>query len=236
MSGEPLFILGVFAAGLVSFFSPCFVPLLPAYVAYLSGSGTENSKIIQFGRFRLRLVLLLKTLSFVIGLSTVFLFLGFGFGALGQFVVDSRFIAVCGLLVLLFGFIQTGMVKIPLLEKERKLSFQRIDKGGYSGAFLLGLSFSFGWTPCIGPVLASILSVAAGAGSALEGSSLLLVYTLGLTIPFILIAIFSDFLLQRIRGWSKHLQKVRVISGCMLMVMGVLLMTDQLNSITVWIQ
>jgi cytochrome c-type biogenesis protein len=238
MAGESLFILGVFAAGLLSFFAPCILPLLPVYVAYLSGSGADivDTKAIYIGSIRLQPVLILRTLLFVLGLSTVFIFLGFGSGAIGTLVTSTWFITVCGVFVFLFGLYQTGWIKLSFLEKERKVSLKRVDRGGYTGAFLLGLTFSFGWTPCIGPVLAAILSIAAGEGSPAYGGFLMLIYTLGLAIPFLLMSVFSDLLLQRMKQLNKYLGVIKVISGCILMVMGVVLMTDQLNTIVVWFQ
>ena len=233
MAVDQLFIGGVFAAGLLSFFAPCIFPLLPVYIAYLSGSGASgvHTTAFRIGPIRLRPVLMLRTFLFVLGLSTVFILLGFGSGVIGTLVTGSRFIAVCGAIVLLFGIYQTGLIKLPFLERERKVSLQRVNKGGYAGAFLLGLTFSFGWTPCIGPVLAAILSIAAGAGSPAYGGFLMLIYTLGLSIPFLLISVFSDILLQRMKRLSKYTGAIKVISGVILIVMGILLMTDKLNTI-----
>lgn len=238
MTGDELFTIGVFVAGLLSFFSPCIFPLLPVYVAYLSGSSTNdlNEKGFYIGSFRLRPLLMLRTLLFVLGLSTVFISLGFGSGALGTFVIDSRFIAVSGAFVILFGIYQTGLIKLRFLEKERKMSFRRIDKGGYFGAFLLGLTFSFGWTPCIGPILAAVLSISAGEGSPAYGGFLMFIYTTGMAIPFLLISVFSDLLLQQMKRISKYLGVVKIVSGCILIVMGILLMTDKLNTIIIWFQ
>jgi cytochrome c-type biogenesis protein len=239
--GDHLFLFGVFSAGLLSFFSPCILPLLPVYVAYLSGTGANgvngaNTGTSDSGSIRFRRVLILRTLLFVLGLSTVFIFLGFGSGTIGTVLTSSRFIAVCGAIVVLFGIYQTGWIKLSLLERERKVSSNRIDKGGYIGAFLLGLTFSFGWTPCIGPVLAAILSIAAGEGSPAYGGFLMLIYSLGLAIPFLLMSVFSDFILARIRRLYKFMGIIKVISGCILIFMGILLMTDRLNTIVVWFQ
>lgn len=241
MVGDHLFLFGVFSAGLLSFFSPCILPLLPVYVAYLSGTGANgvngaNTGTSDSGSIRFRRVLILRTLLFVLGLSTVFIFLGFGSGTIGTVLTSSRFIAVCGAIVVLFGIYQTGWIKLSLLERERKVSSNRIDKGGYIGAFLLGLTFSFGWTPCIGPVLAAILSIAAGEGSPAYGGFLMLIYSLGLAIPFLLMSVFSDFILARIRRLYKFMGIIKVISGCILIFMGILLMTDRLNTIVVWFQ
>ncbi|MFB9275819.1 cytochrome c biogenesis CcdA family protein [Cohnella cellulosilytica] len=238
MAGDPLFLFGVFSAGLLSFFAPCILPLLPVYAAYLSGTGAKdaNREGVNTGSIRLRPVLIVRTLLFVLGLSTVFIFLGFGSGTLGTLFTSSRFIAVCGAVVVLFGIYQTGWIKLAFLERERKVSAERIDKGGYIGAFLLGLTFSFGWTPCIGPVLAGILSIAAGEGSPVYGGFMMFVYTLGLAIPFLLMSVFSDFILARIRRLYKFMGLIRAVSGCILILMGIALMTDRLNTIVMWFQ
>lgn len=239
MAGDLVFLLGVFGAGVLSFFAPCILPLLPVYVSYLSGSMAGGTVVQGTGAasaFRFRSVFLLKTLLFVLGLSVVFIILGFGSGILGNLISSPRFIAVCGAIVVLFGIYQTGLIRLSWLEREKKLSSQRVTKGGYIGAFLLGLTFSFGWTPCIGPVLAGILSIAAGEGSPAYGGFLMLLYTLGLAIPFVILAVFSEVLLQRIRRLYRYMRSIKIASGCILIAMGLLLMTDQLNTIVTWIQ
>ena len=239
MAGDLVFLLGVFGAGVLSFFAPCILPLLPVYVSYLSGSmasGTVVTGTDAASAFRFRSVFLLRTLLFVLGLSVVFIMLGFGSGILGNLISSPRFIAVCGVIVVLFGIYQTGLIRLSWLEREKKLSTQRVSKGGYIGAFLLGLTFSFGWTPCIGPVLAGILSIAAGEGSPAYGGFLMLLYTLGLAIPFLILSVFSEVLLQRIRRLYQYMRGIKIASGCILIAMGLLLMTDQLNTMVSWIQ
>lgn len=230
-----MFVFGVFSAGLLSFFAPCILPLLPVYVAYLSGTGvTPGATAAAPTRFKP--VLILRTLLFVLGLSTVFIFLGFGSGTIGTVITSSRFITVCGAIVILFGIYQTGRIRLSWLERERKISIARVEKRGYIGAFLLGLTFSFGWTPCIGPVLAAILGIAAGEGSPVYGGLLMLVYTLGLALPFFLLSVFSDFILGRMRRLYKYMGTIKLVSGCILILMGIALMTDRLNAIVVWLQ
>jgi cytochrome c-type biogenesis protein/peptide methionine sulfoxide reductase msrA/msrB len=129
-----------------------------------------------------------------------------------------------------------GLIKLSWLERERRLSSPRIQKGGYIGAFVLGLTFSFGWTPCIGPALAAILSIAAGEGSPAYGGFLMLLYTLGLAIPFLLLSVFSEYILKSFRRLYRYMGAIKVASGCMLIVMGILLMTDRLNNIVSWFQ
>lgn len=240
MTVDFLFLTGVFGAGVFSFFSPCILPLLPVYVSFLSGSAVSGAALqaVPAGSVpvRTRTPLLVRTLLFVLGLSVVFVILGFGSGLLGNLISSPRFIAVCGAIVVLFGIYQTGVIKLPWLERERRLSGNRLKPGGYLGAFLLGLTFSFGWTPCIGPVLAAILGIAAGEGSPAYGGFLMFLYTAGLAIPFLVIALFSDYLMKRIRRVYKYMGAIKIVSGCLLIIMGLLLMTDRLNIVLNWIQ
>lgn len=238
MAGESIFLFGVFGAGLLSFFAPCILPLLPVYVSYLSGSIADgtNQGVADTSSFRFRSSFMMRTLLFVLGLSVVFILLGFGSGILGNIISSPRFIAICGAIVIIFGIYQTGLIKLSWLEREKKLSSNRVAKGGYIGAFLLGLTFSFGWTPCIGPVLAGILSIAAGEGSPAYGGFLMFLYTLGLAIPFLIMSVFSEVLVKRIRRLYRFMGGIKIASGCMLIIMGLLLMTDRLNTIVGWIQ
>jgi len=238
LAGDSIFLFGVFGAGLLSFFAPCILPLLPVYVSYLSGSIADgtNQGVADTSSFRFRSSFIMRTLLFVLGLSVIFILLGFGSGILGNIISSPRFIAICGAIVVLFGIYQTGLIKLSWLEREKKLSTKRVTQGGFIGAFLLGLTFSFGWTPCIGPVLAGILSIAAGEGSPAYGGFLMFLYTLGLAIPFLVMSVFSEYLVKRIRRLYRFMGGIKIVSGCMLIVMGLLLMTDRLNTIIGWIQ
>uniref|UniRef100_UPI00403FB3A4 cytochrome c biogenesis CcdA family protein n=1 Tax=Paenibacillus sp. FSL R7-0313 TaxID=2954532 RepID=UPI00403FB3A4 len=238
LTSDLVFLFGVFGAGLLSFFAPCILPLIPVYVSYLSGSmvnGT-NQQQPDTHSVRLRSTLVLRTFLFVLGLSLVFVLLGFGSGIVGNLISSPVFIAICGAIVVLFGIYQTGLIRLSWLERERKLSNDHARRGGYVGAFLLGLTFSFGWTPCIGPVLAAILGIAAGEGSPLYGGFLMFLYTLGLAIPFLILSVFSEYFMKRIRHLYRYMGVIKITSGCILIVMGLLLMTDRLNSLVTWFQ
>ncbi|WP_442789456.1 MULTISPECIES: cytochrome c biogenesis CcdA family protein [unclassified Paenibacillus] len=238
LTSDLVFLFGVFGAGLLSFFAPCILPLIPVYVSYLSGSmvnGT-NQQQPDTHSVRLRSTLVFRTFLFVLGLSLVFVLLGFGSGMVGNLISSPVFIAICGAIVVLFGIYQTGLIRLSWLERERKLSSNQAKRGGYVGAFLLGLTFSFGWTPCIGPVLAAILGIAAGEGSPLYGGFLMFLYTLGLAIPFLILSVFSEYVMKRIRRLYKYMGVIKITSGCILIVMGLLLMTDRLNSLVTWFQ
>ncbi|WP_373428341.1 cytochrome c biogenesis CcdA family protein [Paenibacillus sp. W4I10] len=235
LTSDLVFLFGVFGAGLLSFFAPCILPLIPVYVSYLSGSMVNGTNQQQPDN-RLRSTLVLRTFLFVLGLSLVFVLLGFGSGIVGNLISSPVFIAICGAIVVLFGIYQTGLIRLSWLEQERKLSNDQAKRGGYVGAFLLGLTFSFGWTPCIGPVLAAILGIAAGEGSPLYGGFLMFLYTLGLAIPFLILSVFSEYVMKRIRRLYRYMGVIKITSGCILIVMGLLLMTDRLNSLVTWFQ
>ncbi|WP_405172978.1 cytochrome c biogenesis protein CcdA [Paenibacillus sp. FSL H8-0280] len=238
LTSDLVFLFGVFGAGLLSFFAPCILPLIPVYVSYLSGSmvNATNQQQPDTNSVRLRSTLVLRTFLFVLGLSLVFVLLGFGSGIVGNLISSPVFIAICGAIVVLFGIYQTGLIRLSWLERERKLSNDHARRGGYVGAFLLGLTFSFGWTPCIGPVLAAILGIAAGEGSPLYGGFLMFLYTLGLAIPFLILSVFSEYVMKRIRRLYRYMGVIKITSGCILIVMGLLLMTDRLNSLVTWFQ
>lgn len=235
MLTEQVFIGSVFLAGLLSFFSPCILPLLPVYFAQLGGVAPgEGKKNVQLGRLRIHPSLIGNTLCFILGISFVFVLLGFGAGALGSIMNSSWFMRACGLFVIAFGIFQTGVVHLPFLQRERKLTVNWQGKKGFAASFLLGFTFSFGWTPCIGPVLAAVLSLSASEGSSLEGGGFMIIYALGLAIPFLILSLFSDLLIGRLRALNKHMSALKVISGILLIIMGVLLMTNDLNIIVNW--
>ncbi|WP_081666917.1 cytochrome c biogenesis CcdA family protein [Paenibacillus pinihumi] len=227
---EQLYIGSVFAAGVLSFFSPCILPLLPVYLGYLGSSESGgHPQSWKLGWLRITPVLLLRTLLFMLGLSTVFVLLGFGAGALGNVLSSSWFITACGIVVILFGIYQTGVLKLSFLAKEKKLNMELPSKQKHFGAFLLGFTFSFGWTPCIGPVLAAIFSLSASEGSIGAGGFYMLIYTLGLGVPFLLMAVLSDSLLVQVRKIYKYMPVLKAVSGVVLIVMGLLLVTNKVD-------
>lgn len=232
MPVESLYIGSVLAAGVLSFFSPCIFPMLPVYFAFLGGSEAGRPSDSASPRFKVNPKLIGRTLLFILGLSTVFLLLGFGAGALGGVINSSWFMIACGAAVILFGIHQTGVLNLMFLQKEKRLTYDSNKQKGWLGAFLLGLTFSFGWTPCIGPVLAAVLGVAAGGGSAGYGVWMMFIYTVGMAVPFLILAVFSDLLLRRIKNLYKHMGKIKVFSGLILIAMGILLMTNNLAVLT----
>lgn len=229
------YVISVFGAGLLSFFAPCILPLLPVYAATLSGSadgsvGNTEGTALKENQVRWRFIA--QTVVFVSGLATTFVMLGFGAGALGSLLGSSLFLKICGGLVILLGLHQTGLLHLVFLDREKRFQAAPQGRNGILGAYLLGLTFSFGWTPCIGPVLASVLILSSSGNQALYGAGLMLIYTLGLAVPFLLISLFTEFLLKTFRRMSRYLPFIRIAGGILIIIMGLVLMTDNLNSIS----
>ena len=229
MIENSLFSISVFLAGILSFFSPCILPLMPVYVGILLDS--EHEKTVRiFGRDIYGLV---KTLCFIAGLSTVFLILGYGAGALGQVLYAPWFRYLLGGIVIVLGIHQMGIINLRQLQKQKSIQLKKDEKRNeFFNAFLIGVTFSFGWTPCVGPVLSSVLALAASGGNgALQGALLMLVYTLGLALPFLLLALASGWVLQRFAKLKPHMGTLKKIGGALIVLMGILLMLGNLNSL-----
>ncbi len=227
------FLFGAIAGGVLSFFSPCIFPLIPVYLGYLSGNDAlstilsdENSMTRQAARR----VLQINVLCFVAGISTIFFILGFFSGSMGIWFQEYLpvILKAAGLGVIFFGLLQLNLIKLSLLQQEKRLTFKN-GKQGYLGAYILGMAFSFGWTPCIGPILASILLLASAQGNALYSGFLLIFYSLGFGIPFLLIAFFTSTFFKHYKNFYPYFEKVKIIGGLLLVIMGSLLFMDNLN-------
>lgn len=215
------FITAVFAAGLLSFFSPCVLPILPVYLGYLSGGTTSTQEQGNTSLF--------KAFAFVAGLAASFFVLGFGAGALGGLINNSWFFMACGVIIIVFGLHQTGIISMPLLEREKKLDLAFNPRKGIIGAFALGFLFSFGWTPCVGPILGTVLGISSQKGSALTGGGLLLVYAFGLSLPFVVLAFGSSHLLGRIKDVYPHFPKIKIAGGLLIILMGCWMIWGQIT-------
>ncbi len=213
MFEQNLLISSVFLAGLASFLSPCIFPIVPIYFGILSKGGRK----------------ILNTLLFILGLSLTFIGLGFSFGFLSDILFNDTARIVAGIIVIILGVHQLGILKIGLLEQTKLVEIKTDNKSAALQAFVLGLTFSLGWTPCIGPILAAVLALSGDEGSALYGAGMMLVYVFGLATPFILFSFFSDSLLKRTKALNKHLTKFKIIGGILIILMGVLLITNNLH-------
>jgi cytochrome c-type biogenesis protein len=219
-------------AGVLSFLSPCVLPIVPPYLAYMAGASVDE---IGSGKADDRHIVR-SALFFVLGLSTVFLFLGLAASALGQaFLQFQREMAiVAGVVIILFGLHFLGILRIPLLYREARFEAQS-SAGSLLGAYVLGLAFAFGWTPCIGPVLGTILSLAAQEGSVARGMTLMGFYAVGLGVPFLLAAIFIRRFLGMARGLKRHLGRIEKAMGALLILVGVLLLTGSFSRLSFWL-
>ncbi len=214
-----------FAAGLLSFVSPCVLPLLPVYLSFISGVGVED-----LGREHRRLFW--TSLLFVAGFTVVFMLMGAGAGGVGRLLIQYREIlmVVAGAFIAISGLVVAGVLRPP--EPMLRVAPRR---AGAGGAFLTGMALAVGWTPCVGYVLGAILSMAATSQSAASGSLLLLVYSTGLAVPFVLAALAFDWVSARL-GWVKrHYRGIQVGAGVLLTVFGVLMMFGVLERLSRWL-
>lgn len=227
---EGLSIPLAFVAGVVSFLSPCVLPLVPGYISMLSGETIEELKAGASGALVARIFR--NSLAFVAGFSVVFVALGASATAVGNFLVAQKtvFNLVAGIVIVIFGLHLTGLVKIPLLYREARMSSGAPrPRRGLLGSFLLGFAFAFGWTPCIGPILTGILALAATRETVYQGMFLLATYSAGLAIPFLLTGLGLSQFLKFYGGFRKHLQVVEVLSGVLLITLGTLMAFNKLG-------
>lgn len=226
--------LTVFVQGLLSFFSPCVLPLIPLYVGYLAGGAAKanDDGTIEYPRKKV----FLNTLFFVIGVSFAFFLLGFGFTALGQFFTGNQrvFSVIAGIIMAAFGLYMLGVFgKTKLVEKEHRLPFN-LSRFAMNPmvALVLGFTFSFAWTPCVGPVLASVLLMASSSASAAMGFGLVAVYTVGFVLPFLAVGLFTGEVLRFFRTHGNVVKYTVKVGGALLIVMGVMTVTGWMNGVT----
>ncbi len=220
------------AAGMVSFLSPCVLPIVPPYLAYMSGVSMSELTSEQEARRKA----IVAALFFVMGLSTVFLFLGFTASVFGAFFLQNQelFSKIAGGVVIVFGLHFLNVFRIPFLDREARI--ETGETGGSAfGAYVLGLAFAFGWTPCIGPQLGAILSLAAGEASIARGTILLGVYAAGLGIPFLLAAIFLNRAMGVMNKLKRHMGTIEKIMGGLLLFVGVMLVTGAFSTFSYWL-
>src|SRR5437588_9567109 len=229
MSNLPLPI-AAFTAGLVSFLSPCVLPLVPGYVSLISGVGVEELKSQEVSLLR---KVMLNSLAFILGFSIVFVTLGAISTEVGQLAAQYKAVLarVAGVLIIVFGLHLTGILRIKALYADKRLHSV---KGGSTpwGAFVIGFAFAFGWTPCVGPILSVILGFASAQDSVLKGILLLAIYSLGLAVPFLLTSLGIERFLKFYSRFRSHMHALEVASGGLLIVLGALLVFGRFTIIS----
>lgn len=218
----------VFGEGVLSLFSPCILPVIPIYLSILSSSSVDN---LKSGKVKFISSSLFKnTILFVLGISTTFFILGSSVSALNYFIKDNKNIIalIGGIIIILMGIFYMGLINLPFLQREKKLHVD-IKEMKPVTAYILGFAFSFAWTPCVGPMLSSVLIMASTSGKVVTGNMLILVYTLGFIIPFIIISVFYNKLFKLIDKLKRHMQLIQKIGGALLIVSGLIMIINNVN-------
>ena len=215
---KDLNLLVVFIEGVLSFFSPCILPILPVYLSILSNSNTETLKGGQ-DKF-VKTSLFKNTILFVLGISTTFFILGSSVNILSSFFIKSKdyIMLIGGIIIVFMGLFYVDIIKSALLNREKRFNVQIKEMNSLS-AFILGFTFSFGWTPCIGPILASVLIMASSSSSSIMANLLILIYTIGFVLPFIIVAAFYNKLFKGIDKMKNYMGIIKKICGIILIKM-----------------
>jgi len=225
--------IAAFFAGLISFLSPCVLPLVPGYLSLISGAGLEELKAPQANLMRRVMV---NSVGFILGFSVVFIVLGAAATEIGQIlgIYKHTLARVAGVIIILFGLHLTGVFKIKALYSDARLHNV---KGSSTpvGAFVIGFAFAFGWTPCLGPILSAILALAEEQNTLAKGILLLAVYSLGLAVPFLLTSLLMERFLKFYSRFRSHMHALEVASGVLLIALGVLLVIGRFTLISNWL-
>jgi cytochrome c-type biogenesis protein len=241
---ENVTLLAAFGAGLLSFVSPCVLPLIPGYLSYISGLSLDEMRgipgsgsAVAVAPPHARQRVLLSSIGFIIGFSLVFIALGASASAIGHFILAKRAVLarVAGAIIVIFGLHTMGLLRIEWLYQEKRVHTQRQPAGPF-GAMLVGVAFAFGWTPCIGPILAGILAIAATRSGVGEGIRLLAAYSLGLGVPFFATALAINHFFSALARIRRHYHAIELVSGALLVVIGLLIFTDRFTIIAQWLQ
>ena len=234
MAGSEISYLAAAGGGIASFLSPCVLPLVPAYLCLVAGTSLDELSNEEERRSN-TLKVFTMALIFVLGFSTVFILLGAGASYINRLLIQHLDILakIAGVVIILFGIHMMGLIRIPILYREAR--FNTITKPrGWLGAYVIGLAFGFGWTPCIGPILGSILAIAASDSSLKFGVGLLAVYALGLGVPFLLAALAINPFMRFMKNFRKYFRALEIGTGAILMATGLLIFTGQFQILAYW--
>lgn len=223
-----------FVAGIISFLSPCVLPLVPPYLIYLTGATIEHVSSNEATTASRRAVML-SALAFVLGFSTVFVALGASASLIGSFIRawSAQLSIAAGIVIVIMGLHFLGLTRIGFLMREGRLTAPK--PVGLWGAYVMGLAFAFGWTPCIGPILAAILSVAAAEATVTKGAALLAIYSAGLGIPFLLAAFMIDRSTSLLARMKRHLATIERAMGVLMVVTGICFLTGTMSTVSIWL-
>jgi cytochrome c-type biogenesis protein len=229
MGNGNISIIGAFIAGLLSFLSPCVLPLIPSYITYITGLSFADLQA-EHPSHKIRMQIMVHSLLFIAGFTTVFVLLGASATYIGGFLQEHMGLLrkIGGVLIIIFGVHVSGIFDIGFLLGEKRLSLHR-KPAGYAGSYIVGVAFAAGWTPCIGPILASILMVAATENMVYRGIALLLIYSLGLGLPFFLASLAMHQFLVFFNRFKKYIRIFEMITGVFLIIVGVLIFTNYLS-------
>ena len=220
-----------FLAGVLSFLSPCVLPLVPSYVSFITGISFED--LTGVDRKKIRYLTITNSLAFICGFSAVFVALGTSSSAIGGFLFEYQdwIRIIGGIVVIFFGLFVAGFLRINPLMSEKKIHLSG-KPAGYIGTFVVGMTFAAGWTPCIGPILGTILLYASSKASAFYGFRLLAVYSLGLALPFFISSLAINSFLSYSRGLMKYMRVIMIISGLLLITFGIMLLTNRVRELS----
>ncbi len=226
---------GALLAGLLSFLSPCVLPLVPAYLSYISGVSVNELRAEGAGGARRRA--LIQSVWFIAGFSLIFIALGASASLIGQWLLAHMALLgkIAGAIIVVFGLHYAGILRIPFLMMDARMDTSRLNARHGFGALLLGAAFAFGWTPCVGPILGAILAIAGASAELWRGVALLAAYSLGLAIPFLAAALATDAFLRWSQGFKRHLEIVEKISGLLLIIVGALIFAGSFSVIAGWL-
>jgi len=245
---ENVTLLAAFGAGILSFISPCVLPLIPGYLSYISGLSLDEMRgtpgaaaggpaVAVVVPTAVRRQVVLASLAFILGFTIVFVALGASATAIGQYVMARLSILgkIAGAIVILFGLHTMGVLRIEWLYQEKRVQTSQQRPEGFLGAALVGMAFAFGWTPCLGPILAGILAVAATQDTVGQGVQLLSAYSIGLGVPFFATALAINRFFAAFARIRRHYHKIEIVSGALLVVIGLLIFTDRFTIIAQWL-